>query len=109
MHASSRFADFLSRLVVLTLMLAGVVAVFVWYFPLIRMNQDLREKIAVQDARIQQLQVDISSMTRQFRLYNGDSNTVERLLRENLGYARPGEYVIHFDGEQRAPNPSTIR
>lgn len=106
MHASSRFADFLSRVVVFALVGCGVAAVFIWYLPLIQKNQILRTELAVQDAHVQQLREDIASMKHQLALYRGDSNTVERLLRENFGYARPGEYVIRFDdkGTSNAPD-----
>lgn len=109
MNASSRLADFLSRLVVITMVLAGVVAVFVWYFPLIQRNQNLRKDIAVQEARIQDLQQEVSGMRRQLKLFDGNSNTVERLLRENLGYGRPGEYIFRFEAKHPAAEAATGR
>jgi cell division protein FtsB len=108
-HASSRIADFLSRLVLLVLVLSGVVAVFLWYFPLIQKNQNLRKEIGEQEARITDLQREISSMRRQLTLFEGNSNTVERSLRENLGYARPGEYVVRFEEKRPATKAATGR
>lgn len=109
MQTSSRLADFLSRIVVFTLVGAGLVAVFVWYFPLIQMNQTLRQDIAVQDGQIQQLQAQIATMTRQLQLFYGDSNTVERLTRENLGYSRPGEFVFRFEPKKDGTPSATTR
>lgn len=105
MQASSRVADFLSRIVIFTLVGAALVAVFVWYFPLIKKNQLLRKKIAGQDGQIQELQVQIASLTRQLELFYGDSNTVERLTRENLGYGRKGEYIFRFESKKDASPP----
>ncbi len=102
MRARSPVSDFLSRLVLLALLAAGVVAVFVWYLPLIQRNQSLRRDIATQESQISQLEDEIDAMNRQAMLYEGNSNTVERLLRENLGYSLPGETVIRFE-----PAPTT--
>lgn len=97
MRASNPVTDFLSRLVILILFAAGVAAVFIWYLPLIQRNQSLRLKIATQESRLHQLEEEIDSMNRQAMLFEGNSNTVERLLRENLGYGLPGETVIRFE------------
>jgi cell division protein FtsB len=108
MHAGSRIADFVSRLVVFVLVLAGVVAVFIWYLPLIQKNQNLRREIALQEARMQALEQDIGAMNRQLELFLANSNAVERLVRENLGYARPGEYIVRFvDQSSPPPAPAT--
>ncbi len=101
MPASSRFSDFISRVVLITLVVAGVVAVFVWYFPLIQKNQNLRREIAAQEVRLDSLQQEITAMSRQLELFARNSNTVERLIRENLGYSRPGETVVRF--EEKSP------
>jgi cell division protein FtsB len=108
-HASSRVADFLARVVVITVVVAGVVAVFVWYFPLIQKNQNLRREIATQEARLSSLQQEITSMSRQLELFVGNSNTVERLLRENLGYSRPGETVVRFEEKSPGAMPAPGR
>jgi cell division protein FtsB len=86
---------------------AGVVAVFVWYLPLIQRNQSLRQEIAKQESEIDHLEGEIDSMNRQAMLFEGNSNTVERLLRENLGYGRPGEIIIRF--EEKSPGAGPAR
>jgi cell division protein FtsB len=96
-RARNPVTDFLSRLVILILFGTGVAAVFIWYLPLIQRNQSLRREIATQESRLLQLEEEIDSMNRQALLFEGNSNTVERLLRENLGYGLPGETVIRFE------------
>jgi len=102
-------ADFLSRLALLVLIVAAVVAVFVWYLPLIQRNQSLRREIATQEARMSQVEEEIEAMTRQLAYFEGNSNTVERLLRENLGYSLPGEVVIRFENPPPEPNAAQGR
>jgi cell division protein FtsB len=87
----------LSRVVVFLLFLAGILGVAVWYLPLIERNQNSRKLILELDKRIQaeedrkkQLKAAIDSLQR-------DPKAVERLARERLGYAKPGETVIHFE------------
>lgn len=104
MRSNSPVTDFLSRLAIVVLFVAGVVAVLVWYLPLIQRNQGLRRDIATQELRINQLEGELSAMTRQAMLFEGNSNTVDRLLRENLGYSLPGEVVIRFEEK----NPATV-
>ncbi len=109
MRARNPVADFLSRLALIVLFAAGVVAVFVWYLPLIQRNQTLRQAIAKQEATIEQLQGGIDSMNRQMMFFEGNSNTVERLVRENLGYGRPGETIIRFEEKSPGADPARGR
>lgn len=104
MQTDSRVADFLSRLVVLMLVLAGLAGVFGWYLPLIQDNQRLRQEIAQQELRIQGLREEINALSLRLVLSQEDPETVERLARENLGYAAPGETIVRFE-DRRPGNP----
>jgi cell division protein FtsB len=108
-RARNPVADFLSRLTLIVLFVAGVVAVFVWYLPLIQRNQSLRREIATQETLINQIEGEIHSMNRQAMLFEGSSNKVERLIRENLGYGRPGEFIIRFEEKSPAADPARGR
>lgn len=101
MQTSSRVGDFLSRLVVLALVLAGLVGVFGWYLPLIQRNQRLRSEIAQQESHILALREEINALKLQLQLSQDDPETVERLARENLGYAAPGETIIRFESRSQ--------
>src|SRR5437763_11723168 len=87
----------LTRLVIFLLGVAGVLAIAVWYFPLIKQNEKFRQRILQLENQIQkeeeigkQAKASIGSLLR-------DSKTVERLAREKLGYAKAGETVFRFE------------
>ena len=74
-----------------------LLGVAVWYLPLIKKNERIRKEILRLDARIEkeretgrQLQNAIDALKR-------DPKAIERLARERLGYAKPGETVIRFE------------
>lgn len=86
----------LTRLVTALLLLAGLVAVVVWYYPLLKQNERMRKELQNLDAKIKHenevgrnLKASIDSMR--------DPRTVERLAREKLSYARTGETVFRFE------------
>src|SRR5690242_10224750 len=86
----------LTRVVIFLIGVAGVVGVAVWYLPLIKQNERYRQRILLLDKQIakeeetgKQLKGSIDSMR-----YD---KVVERIARERLGYAKPGETVIRFE------------
>ncbi|HAV62964.1 MAG TPA: hypothetical protein DCY13_11435 [Verrucomicrobiales bacterium] len=107
MKSGQRISDLLSRLTLFVVVGAGLVGVFGWYVPLIQENQRLQKDIAIQNERIAELRRANQAMTLRWQNFYADSNTVERLARENLGYARPGEIVYRFEAEAPAPSGST--
>jgi len=87
----------LTRIVIILLLAAGVVGIAVWYLPLIRQNERMRQEVLRLDHRIQteaevnrQLKTSIDSLQH-------DPKAVERLVRERLGYAKPDETIIRFE------------
>jgi cell division protein FtsB len=95
----------LTKIVVALFVIAILVLIGAWYLPLIQTNERYREHIMVlekqlqeETAKSQQLQTQIDALTH-------DPETLERLAREKLGYAKPGETVIRF--EQPATNNSS--
>ena len=91
------------------LVVAGVVAVFVWYLPLIQENQKLRRELALQQSRIEALQTENNQMMRRLELFDGNPNTVERLIRENLGFGLTGETIVRFEEPRPPANPTPGR
>ncbi len=89
--------DKLSRLVLFLLFLAGLLAVAVWYLPLIRHNERFRKEILRLDAKIQQEEQTARTLRSAMEALRHDPKAVERLAREQLNYAKPGETVIHFE------------
>lgn len=87
----------LTKIVVWLLLVAGLLLVGVWYLPLIQQNERMqRENLRLQKEldqekeKARRLQADIDAL-------RNDPKTVERLTREKLGYARPGETVVRFE------------
>jgi cell division protein FtsB len=96
MHVDLGIWDKLSRVVVFLLFVAGLLGVALWYMPLIQKNERYRQRIMKLDEDIQknreisrQLRASIDALSR-------DPRAMERLARERLGYARPGETVFRF-------------
>ena len=88
--------DKLTKAIIFLLLAAVVLGVAVWYLPLIKQNERMRKE----DLRIQQAVQQETERLRQLKTSNdalrNDPKTVERLAREKLGYAKPGETVIRF-------------
>jgi cell division protein FtsB len=89
--------DKLSRLVVFLLLLAGGLGVALYYRPLIQKNEGFRKRIYELDARIEQEELTAKQQKTTIDSIRTDPRTVERLARETLGYAKPGETVIRFE------------
>lgn len=94
--------DKLTRAVMALLVFACVLLVAVWYLPVIRQNERMRKEVyrleAVkkqEEAANKQLKTSIESLA-------NDPKAVERLAREQLRYAKPGETVIQFEAAPAA-------
>jgi cell division protein FtsB len=96
--------DKLTKAVVFLLIIAALLAVAVWYLPLIKQNERMR-------AEILRLQGEVAkeekiAMRRKIAIeaLRNDPETVERYAREKLGLAKPWETVIRFeDPDPNAP------
>jgi len=96
--------DKLTKVIVFLLIASILVAVAGAYAPLLRQNQRMREEIlrlqeqiSIEEAKSRQLKTAVDAL-------RNDPKTVERLARERLGYAKPGETVIRFQ-EAATNNP----
>jgi len=87
----------LTRVVIFLLFVAGLLVVAVWYLPLIRENERYRKEILRYDALIHKEEETSKQLRSSFDSLRHDPKAVERLSRERLGYAKPGETVIRFD------------
>jgi cell division protein FtsB len=88
--------DKLTRLVLGLLVVAAILAIALCFEPVLKQNQGLRarkldldQKIAMETERARKLEASLHAMQ--------DPKTVERLARERLSYAKPGEDVIVFE------------
>jgi cell division protein FtsB len=96
MNAGQSVWDKLFRLVLALLVVAGLLGVFLWYEPVIQENQRLRRDKLELEKRIDKELETARKLDADFRALQNPV-TIERLARERLSYAKPGENVIHFD------------
>jgi cell division protein FtsB len=89
-------------LFVLTVVM-GVVAT---YYPLLKQNERMRAVVYQLDTQIQQEELQQRQLRASIEAMTKDRATIERLAREKLGYAKPGETVIRFE-EPAASVPAT--
>ena len=87
----------LTRVTIFLLTVAAIMAVGVWYFPLIRQNEAMRKEILNLDSQIKLQEEKIRIEEQAIRAMRNDPKTVERLARQKLGYAKPGETVFLFE------------
>jgi cell division protein FtsB len=79
------------------LFLAFLIGVFFWYLPLFQQNERMRKQthlLESQIAREEQINKQLDAAINNLR---NDPKTVERMVREKMGYAKPGETVIYFE------------
>ena len=87
----------LTRVVVCLLVIAGLVGIGVWYLPLIRQNERMGKEVQRLDTQIKKEEETSKQLKAAIDSQRNDPKAVERLAREKLGYAKPGETVIRFD------------
>jgi cell division protein FtsB len=87
----------LTKLVVGLLLLAGLLIIALWYLPLIRENERRRREVIRLEAQIAQEEATARQTRESVETLRNDPKAVERLAREKLGYAKPGETVVRFE------------
>jgi cell division protein FtsB len=87
----------LTRVVIFLFLLAGMLALAVWYLPLIKTNERMRKQTFRLDSQIQKEEETARQLKASIDSLRYDPKAVERLARERLGYAKPGETVIRFE------------
>lgn len=97
MNAEFNVWDQLSRIVILLLFIAGLLGVAVWYMPLIHQNENFRKYIIHLDAQIGKEEETSKQLRNQIEALRRDPKTLERLIRERLGYGKAGETIIRFE------------
>lgn len=107
MKPSGSIWDQLTRVVLGLLCVAGVLAIALWYWPLIRQNERMRVELQRLEAEVEKERATSRSLQEALNTLVNDPREVERLGRETLGYARTGEVVIYF--EAPATNPASFR
>jgi cell division protein FtsB len=96
MSVGSNIWDSLYRLALWLLAIAAVVAVILWYVPVVQKNEAMRRTIYQLEKQVQQEQELSKVLDARLRSLQ-DPRTVERLARERLSFAKPGELIFHFE------------
>jgi cell division protein FtsB len=89
--------DKLTRVVIGLCLLAGLVAIGVWYLPLIRQNEAMRKEVLKLDAEVTKESEARRQLSAQVDALNNNTNALIRIARESLGVAKPGETIIRFE------------
>jgi cell division protein FtsB len=87
----------LTKLVIFLLVLAGILGVAVWYYPLIQTNERMRKEVLRLDTQIAKAEDTGRQLKANIDALKYDPKALERLAREKFGYARPNETVIRFE------------
>lgn len=96
MNANITIWDKLTRVVIFLILIAAVLGIALWYSPVIKQNERMRKERLELDKEIEK-ETEISKKLDASIKALQDPRTVERLAREKLSYAKPGETVIHFE------------
>ena len=89
--------DKLTKAVVFLLIIAALIAVAVWYLPLIKQNERMRAEILRLEQEVAAEEQTADRRKLAIEAMRNDSKTVERYAREKLGLAKIGETVIRFE------------
>ena len=95
----------LTQLVALLIFAALVAGVIVWYLPVFRTNQALRREIILLQSKLEKESERAKQLESEIRSLQGDPAAIERLVREKLGYVKPGETMIRFEDTPAAAPP----
>jgi cell division protein FtsB len=87
-------------MVIFLVFVAGILLVAIWYLPLIQQNERYRREILRLDTLVQKEEETGKQLRTSIDALRFDPKAVERLARERLGYAKPGETVIRFEAPQ---------
>lgn len=86
----------LTRVVIFLLIAATLLGIGLCYTPVIQQNERMQKNKLELDKKIEKEMEVSKKLDAQMRSLQ-DPRTVERLAREKLSYAKPGEIVVHFD------------
>ena len=92
----------LTKIAVGLIVVALLLLVGMKFLPLLQQNQRMRSDILRLQNELQKEQARINELQTQINALQNDPNAIARLAREKLGYAKPGETVIHFEAATNA-------
>ncbi len=97
----------LTRVVIALLVIALLAGVWQWYLPVIKQNERMRRDALNLDDQIRKEEATQRQLKNSIDTLRYDTNAVERLAREKLRYAKPGETVVVFESPATNQNQMT--
>lgn len=97
----------LGRVLMVFLVLACFLGAAIFYTPLIRQNERTRRELVRWQQKIEKEDATAKSLKTSIDALRLDPRAIERLARERLRYAKPGEVVFLF--EPASTNVSSMR
>lgn len=94
--------NWLTRAVIALLVIAILIFIGMAYLEPIKQNERMRKEIYRLDAELQKQEEISKQLKAEIDALRNDPDTVARLVREKLGYAKADETVIHFDTNSAA-------
>ncbi|HEV2328715.1 MAG TPA: septum formation initiator family protein [Verrucomicrobiae bacterium] len=88
----------LTNVVVALVVVAILLLIGECYLPVIQENARMQRQIWKLESELKTEQQKSEALQSEIEALQNDPKTVERLTREKLGYARPNETVIYFEG-----------
>ena len=89
--------DKLTKLAIFVLCVLAVALLGLWYLPLIKHNERLRQELLRVENKIQIEEEANRALKTSFDAARTNPKTIERNARAILGYAKPGEVVVRFE------------
>jgi len=87
----------LTKVAVALVVVALLLLIGMKFLPLLQQNERMRADIMRLQTQLQIEEANSKQLKAEIDALRNDSNAIERLAREKLGYAKPGETVIHFE------------
>ena len=88
--------DKLTRVVVVLLFVAFAIGIGYLCVPLMQQNVRMRQRNLELEAQVQREEDSARQLKASLDALRSDPKAIERLAREKLGYAKPGEVIIRF-------------
>ena len=89
--------DKLTKVVFGLLCLALILLVVFSYVPLVRQNTRMRQEMLGLETALEQAREQNRVLLQSIKAMQTDPATVERMAREKMGLAKPGETVVRFE------------
>jgi cell division protein FtsB len=89
--------NWLTQAVIALVVVAILVFIFMTYLPLIQQNERMRRNLEELRTEFEKQAAISKQLGEEIQALRHDPQTVARLAREKLGYAKPGEDVIRFE------------